>query len=191
AQPQPSGGVVGGARHTAYRCGLVVVGRGVFDVGHVQFQASAAAGDGDAVTLPGGVGDQVVAESHAGVVTHQDGHVVLDGDAGGEDVEVAPVSVLVLSLQVQLLQFGAVFHVQGKGVLARFVASVFVLGRQTVAASVLLSVEEQITPGEDFGGPGIDPPIDQVEVVTGLVHEQAAGAGLVPVPAAEVLGAVA
>src|SRR5699024_11993679 len=40
------------------------------------------------------------------------------------------------------------------------------------------------------GGHVVQPPVHEVEVVGGLVHEQAAGAGLVAVPAAEVVGAV-
>src|SRR5204863_484036 len=40
-------------------------------------------------------------------------------------------------------------------------------------------------------GRGVEPPVDQVEVVARLVDHQPAGVALVAVPAAEVVGAVA
>ncbi len=134
----------------------------------------------------------MVAQSDPGVVAHEYRQVVLDGDAGAEDVEVAPVAVLVLGLQVQLGQLGTVGHVQreGVGLGLRGTVAARVAGGGAVPAPVLVPVEEQAPGGVDLLGPGVDPPVDQVEVVARLVHEESAGAVFVPVPAPEVVSAV-
>ena len=135
----------------------------------------------------------MVGELDSRGVAHQHRHVVFDGDAGAEDVEVAPVAVLVLSVQVELGEVRTVAQVEGERVVfgRGAVVGALVVGGYPVAAAVLRPVEEQVAPGEDFGGTGADPPVDEVEVVAGLVHQQAAGVVLVPVPAAEVVGPVA
>jgi len=53
-----------------------------------------------------------------------------------------------------------------------------------------VAIKEQPAPREHLGGRRAQPPVDQVEVVGRLVDEEAAGVGLVPVPAAEVVGSV-
>ncbi len=193
AQPQFGGGALLRGGHAAHRGRLVFAGGGVGELGDVEFQAAPAAGDRDPVALPRRVGHQVVGELGARRVAHHHRHVVLDGDAGTEDVQVAPVAVLVLGVQVQPGQVRAVAHVQRERVvLGRGVAvAALVVGGQAVAAAALVAVEEQVAPGEDLGGARADPPVDQVEVVAGLVHQQAAGVALVAVPAAEVVRAVA
>src|SRR5690606_33042907 len=102
AQGQGGSGVLLGGGHAPYRCGLVLVRRGPRGFGDVKLEAAPAAGDRESVALPGGVGHQVVGELDSRGVAHQHRHVVFDGDAGAEDVEVAPVAVLVLSVQVEL-----------------------------------------------------------------------------------------
>ena len=52
-------------------------------------------------------------------------------------------------------------------------------------------VEFAFTGGVDADGEGAEPPIDDVEVVRGLVKHEAAGIGFVGVPATAVVGAVA
>ena len=62
---------------------------------------------------------------------------------------------------------------------------------EAVALGGLWGVELAVAAGEDGDGDAGEGPVDDVEVVGGLVDEEAAGVVFVAVPAAEVVGAVA
>ena len=117
----------------------------------------------------------------------------LDRHARGEHVAVAQVSVVRLDVQVELAQPGIVHHGQServvrgsRGGVGPFVAAVVAVRRARLGA-----VEEQPGLREHGHRCRAEPPVDQIEVVARLVHQQAARVGLVAVPAAEVVGAVA
>src|SRR5699024_11410142 len=128
--------------------------------------------------------------SGAAGVVHDRGEVVLGGDAVREDGLVAPVSVVLLGLEVEGLEPFVGTQVQLERVVGAVVRAA--LGQQLLPAGggVVLAVEAQTAPGVDPRGGVREPPVDQVEVVGGLVHEQAAAVGLVAVPAADVVRAV-
>ena len=63
-------------------------------------------------------------------------------------------------------------------------------GAEPAVGGVAVAVELEAAAGVDAGRHVADPPVDQVEVVARLVHQQAAGVLLLAVPAAEVVGAV-
>src|SRR5690606_7588896 len=158
AQGQGGSGVLLGGGHAPYRCGLVLVRRGPRGFGDVKLEAAPAAGDRESVALPGGVGLQGGGELGARGVAHQHRRVRFDGDAGAEDVEVAPVAVLVLSVQAELGEVRTVAQVEGERVVfgRGAVVGALVVGGYPVAAAVLRPVEEQVAPGEDFGGTGAE-----------------------------------
>ena len=62
--------------------------------------------------------------------------------------------------------------------------------RDAAGFGVLAAVEPQVALGVDGDGAGLQPEVDEVEVVGRFVHEEAAAVALVAVPAAEVVGAV-
>jgi len=159
----------------------------------LNFDASAVAGDGGAVALPGAVGEQRVAENYAVAIACRDAHGVLGGDVVAEDVAVAQVTAVGLGIQVEAAQRFVGFEADGERVGGGgFLAGVAVVAVAFAARGrVFASVEEQVTLGVDGTGDRVDPPVDQVKVVGGLVHEQAAGLVFFAMPAAEVVGAVA
>ena len=62
-----------------------------------------------------------------------------------------------------------------------------IVPRPSVPPPVLLSVERELAEPRDFDGLGVDPPVDEIEVVPGLVHHETAGVGLLAVPSTEVV----
>ncbi len=64
--------------------------------------------------------------------------------------------------------------------------------KQTLPFSdaVFGAVEAQSTHGKDFFRYRTEPPIDQIEVMRGFVHQQAAGILFLTMPTAEVIGAM-
>ncbi|CAM5680368.1 hypothetical protein SAFG77S_03604 [Streptomyces afghaniensis] len=134
----------------------------------------------------------MVRHRRAARVAHEDGHVVLDGDRPVEDVPVAQVAVVAFGVQIEGAQGVVGREVQGEGVVGGPVGAVgaVVLPAQSVPLPRLTAVEAEPPVAEDLPGLVGEPPVDQVEVVRGLVHHQAAAVVLLAMPAAEVVGAV-
>ena len=96
---------------------------------------------------------------------------------------------MLLGIEVQGLEVrvGPQVEFEGAGVV---VASARSACAEPARVGVLRTVEAQPARRVDAGGDGPEPPVDEIEVVAGLVHEQAAGVLLLAVPAAEVVCAV-
>ena len=143
----------------------------------------------DAVPLPRRVRVQRVAHRRAGVVVDERGEVVLDRDAGVEHVAVAQVAVVVLVVEVELLEVRVGGEVERERVAGDPGAARGPLA-EAARRGVLGAVEPQAAAREHAHGRRGDPPVHEVEVVRRLVDEQPARVRLLPVPAAEVVGAV-
>src|SRR5699024_4541170 len=76
------------------------------------------------------------------------------------------------------------------GVVGAVVGAALGQGGASLRGGVVGPVEPQPAAGVDACGHRVGPPVDQIEVVGGLVDEQAAAVGLVAVPAPEVVGPV-
>ena len=146
--------------------------------------------EGDPVALPRSEGAQRVRHGGAAGVVDDQVEAVLDGDAVVEHVEIALVAVGGLGVEVEALQQRVGGQVQSERIGRVVVAAERGALAQSAGVGVGLAVELQAAAGVHPGRHVGQPPVDQVEVVGALVHEQTAGDVLTTVPAAEVVGAV-
>ena len=173
------------------RRGLAGGGLGALD--DIEFEAAARAADGDAIALPGGVGDEAVGQLGAAAVADGDAAGVLDGDRLAEDVAIALVAGLGLRVEVETGQRRVLIEKEGEGIVTG--GGLAGVAGVTVAfparGGVGRAVEFQVADGGDLLRPGVDPPVDEVEMVGGLVDEQAAGIVFFAMPATEIVSAMA
>src|SRR5699024_3595649 len=118
------------------------------------------------------------------------GQVVPDGDPRGEHVLVAAVAVVGLSVQVQRLQPRVLGQVQRPRIGGRRAGAALGARAGLLRTGSVGSVELQPAAGEHAGVRISEPPVDYVELLGGFVHQQLYRAGLLPVPAAEVVRTV-
>ena len=146
----------------------------------------------DQVAFPGVEGVERVAHRDAGVVAHDHVHRVLDVDVRPEHAAVAEIAVVFLVVEVQLLEARVRREVEEERalVLLRAGVAALVMALQAEALGHLRRVELALAGRHDRDRHRGEPPVDEVEVMRGLVDHQAAGVGLVAVPAAEVVRAV-
>ncbi len=173
----------------AARDAAVEVGAGELRV----FDAAAVAVEGHAHALARTETGQRVGEHRSRTVAHVERERIVDGDVGPEDVLVADVARVLLGLEVEATEGLGGGEIEPEGILLRGGAGVAVVGGQGRVAApqgVFPAVEGEVAVGEDLPGDRVDPPVDEVEVVGRLVHEQAAGVLHPRMPAAEVVGAV-
>lgn len=64
------------------------------------------------------------------------------------------------------------------------------VGGEPALLGIRSPIERKRAGREDPRGRSVEPPVDQVEVVGGLVHKESAGVRLLPMPAPEVVGAM-
>ena len=102
------------------------------------------------------------------------------------------IAVLVFRIRVYTLQRIVLLKMNREGVLLRLLAPsrADVVARPSVSFAVLFAVESELAHSRDGFGFGIDPPVDEVEVVSGFVYHESARVRLLAVPTAEVVGAV-
>ena len=186
-------GLVGGDRDGAgiHMCAAVLaLGHHLGPLDHLELGPARGAVDRHPVALPGAVGVQGVGEHRAARVVHQRREVVLGGDPGREHGLVATVAVVLLGLEVERLEPLVGAQVQLEGIVGAVVRAPLRKRCQAALGGGVGPVEAQPAARVDLHRRIREPPVDQVEVVGGLVHEQAAAVGLVAVPAAEVVRAV-
>ena len=103
-----------------------------------------------------------------------------------EDAPVAEIAVRLLAVHVELDEVLLLRDVPVVGALRLVGAGPAVHGAERALAAIV----PQAARGRDFHGVGVEPPVDEVEVVGGLVHPQRAALLAQAVPAAEVIGPV-
>jgi len=148
--------------------------------------------EGDHIALPGVEGVDRVAEGRAAVVGHEHVHRVLDVDLGTEDALIAVVPVVLLVVEIETLEVGVVREAQEEAaaLLLRAGVAALVVAGEAHASGHLRRVELALARGVDGDRNGREPPVDEIEVVGGLVDHQAAREALLAVPAPEVVRSV-
>ena len=167
------------------------LGKAAFD--DIVFQTALAAVEADAVTFIGTMGTEGVVHDHIVFVANHDAHVIFDADTVGENTAVAEITVILFVFKVEFLEkCPLIGDTQSKRIIQRNIPVFGTVVKFGNAApfSIVSAVELQITHGVDRLGFGVDPPVDQVEVVGGFVNHQSAGIPFVPVPAAEIIRTV-
>ena len=184
-----------------------VLRHGEGDLAHTAplfgFQPSARSVDGQTISLPrsGEIGG--VVKENSVLVAHIRHIGVLNVDLGIKDAHVGRVnrprvkSAGALQIEgiqmvvLHMLTLGAGLPSGQIGAVSPFltggtVPSVFPGGVELAVGSVVIQGSE----GVDRVGDPVDPPVDQVEVVAGLMDGKAAGVLAHPVPTVEIAGAV-
>src|SRR5690606_215838 len=140
----------------------------------------------DAPPLKGHERMQAVVQLGSPVVVDDGAHGILDVDLGAEDATVPAVAVDGLRLQVQAFPLFALPQVDMKLACRRVLAVQAALAPLGTGRSVKVSRSR----GVHSHGLLLQPPVDQVKMVSRLVDKKAAGVFFSPVPAAVVVGAV-
>ena len=102
---------------------------------------------------------------------------------------VSMISVLALGVSIDTLQRLVPLQVDRKWIALRLrcASRALVVPRPAVACAILRAVEREAAHRGDRLGLCVEPPVDEVKVVPGLVHHEAARVRLLAVPAPEVV----
>src|SRR6185503_5921212 len=148
--------------------------------------------EGDLEAFPRRIGAERVVEEHAVGVGRLHLHSVFDRDVVSPHAAVPVVAIDGLGLEVHLAQVLVRLEIEMvvAAVEHRTAMAAWPVVLQPEVGSGLWGVKDTLAIGGDGLRSGGDPPVHEVEMMGGLVHQQAARAILVTVPAAEVVGAV-
>ncbi len=155
-------------------------------------QTSLGAVESHHVALPGHEGIERVTQVGAVLVAHARHHRILDVHVFAENAAVTIIAVEMLVLQIHRAQPLDGLHIQDHSAFARFRTTMTALAPVLQAEAIGYggSIELAFAHGKNRFRQCAQPPIDQIEMVGGLVHRQATGVFLPAMPAAKVIDAV-
>ncbi|MNZ69726.1 hypothetical protein D3C78_880360 [compost metagenome] len=151
-----------------------------------HFDTAFMAVEGNMVALDRHIGVERIGDLHAAGIADRGAHGVGNVDFLAEDAGIAHIAVHRRRVLIESIEerIGAQIH--------GIIALAFVRTGATACSPerAVLAIVQQLSEALHFHGIGIEIPVQKIEMVGGLVHEQAAGMFGKGVPAAEIIRAV-
>ena len=156
---------------------------------HKKFQTAFGAVEADPIAFVGTMGTKGVVHDHIVLITDHYTHIVFNINPVRENALIPDISIVFFIFKVQLVKIRAFGYGKCKGIFlcCRIIFCPGVKFFDAPLFSIFPAVKFQIPHRIDCFRPGLDPPVDQVEVMGGFVDHQAAGIPFVPVPASEII----
>ena len=151
-----------------------------------DLNASLGAVEGQMIALDRHEGVEGIGHDHLVLEAQHRRHGIGDVDVLAIDAAIAHIAVLARRILIEHGQPGILAHVEIEVAILGMDAGLAALAAKRPVAAVIALRSE----GRDLAWHRVQIPVEQIEMMGGLVHEQAARMGFLGVPAAEIVGAM-